>query len=133
MMIDRQGTGLTITRVCIGVFFLAEGISKYRWFSDSSMLVTQLSAWLDSAGPGSFSARYDSSWPSHTTAMRSGVRAAAASNSSWSGRLPSRDEESTVTLRGWRLNGIEARSKSSETVPNGGAHGSGGRLLRPST
>ena len=58
MAIDRQGTGLTITRVCIGVFFLAEGLSKYRWFTDSSMLAGQLSAWAQNAPPGSLSARY---------------------------------------------------------------------------
>ena len=58
MAIDRQGTGLAIIRVCIGTFFLAEGLSKYRWFSDSSMLAGQLSGWAQNAPTGSFSARY---------------------------------------------------------------------------
>ena len=58
MAIDRQATGLAIIRVCIGTFFLAEGVSKYRWFSDSSMLAGQLSGWAQNAAPGSFSARY---------------------------------------------------------------------------
>src|SRR3989442_2025860 len=58
MAIDRQGTGLAITRVCVGVFFLAEGLSKYRWFTDSSMLAGQLSGWAQNAAPGSLSARY---------------------------------------------------------------------------
>src|SRR5205807_7925589 len=58
MAIARQATGLAIIRVCIGTFFLAEGVSKYRWFSDSSMLAGQLSGWAQNAAPGSFSARY---------------------------------------------------------------------------
>ena len=58
MTIDRQGTGLAITRVCLGLFFLAEGVSKYRWFTDSSLLAQQLSSWSQSAVPGSLSARY---------------------------------------------------------------------------
>jgi len=58
MAIDRQGTGLAIVRVCLGVFFVAEGLTKYRWFTDSSLLVQQLSAWSQSAAPGSLSARY---------------------------------------------------------------------------
>ena len=31
MAIDRQGTGLAILRICIGVFFLFEGIGKIAW------------------------------------------------------------------------------------------------------
>ena len=58
MAIDRQGTGLAITRVCIGVFFLAEGLSKYRWFTDSSILAGMLTGWAQNAAPGSASARY---------------------------------------------------------------------------
>ena len=38
MAIDRQGTGLAIVRVCLGVFFIAEALSKFRWFMDSSIL-----------------------------------------------------------------------------------------------
>jgi len=58
MTIDRQGTGLAITRVCLGLFFLAEGLSKYRWFTDSSVLAHQLSSWSQGAAPGSLGARY---------------------------------------------------------------------------
>ena len=58
MAIDRQGTGLAVVRIAIGVFFLAEGLSKYRWFTDSSMLASQLSGWLQNAQPGSLPARY---------------------------------------------------------------------------
>jgi uncharacterized membrane protein YphA (DoxX/SURF4 family) len=58
MAIDRHATGLAIVRVCIGIFFLAEGISKYRWFSDASILVGQLSGWAQNAHADSWSARY---------------------------------------------------------------------------
>ena len=33
MAIDRQGTGLVLIRVCLGVFFLCEGIGKLAWFT----------------------------------------------------------------------------------------------------
>ncbi len=55
---DRQGTGLMMVRVCIGLFFVSEGASKYRWFTDASLLAGQLSGWLHSLPPGSLSARY---------------------------------------------------------------------------
>ncbi|SRR5713101_4413926 len=58
MAFDRQGTGLAITRVCIGIFFIFEGLGKYRWFTDTSILAGQLSDWLQRAAPGSISARY---------------------------------------------------------------------------
>jgi uncharacterized membrane protein YphA (DoxX/SURF4 family) len=53
MALDRQGSGLAITRVCIGVFFLFQGISKYQWFADTSILAWRFQEWLDIAGPGS--------------------------------------------------------------------------------
>jgi uncharacterized membrane protein YphA (DoxX/SURF4 family) len=53
MAIDRQGTGLAITRICIGVFFIFEGLGKLRWFTDSSILSGTFSQWLASAGPAS--------------------------------------------------------------------------------
>jgi len=56
--VDRHATGLTVVRIFIGVFFVAEGLSKYRWFTDSSILANQLSGWLQNAPPGSLSARY---------------------------------------------------------------------------
>ena len=37
MAIDRQGTGLAVIRVCLGVFFLFEGLGKLRWFVNSSI------------------------------------------------------------------------------------------------
>ena len=58
MAIDRHGTGLTITRVCLGVFFLFQGIGKYQWFVDSSILAGRLQEWLEAAAPGSISRWY---------------------------------------------------------------------------
>ncbi len=58
MAIDRQGTGLTILRVCIGVFFLFEG-SRIRWFGNTSLpLAGQLSGWLQSAAPTALNHQY---------------------------------------------------------------------------
>lgn len=58
MAMDRQGTGLAIVRVCLGVFFVAEALSKYRWFTDSSILAGQLGSWLALSAPGSSSRSY---------------------------------------------------------------------------
>ena len=58
MAIDRQGTGLTLIRICIGLFFLAEGLSKYRWYTNPSLLAEQLNNWLQNVPAGSFSAGY---------------------------------------------------------------------------
>jgi uncharacterized membrane protein YphA (DoxX/SURF4 family) len=58
MAIDRQGTGLTILRVCIGVFFLFEGMGKYKWFGDSSILAGQLSGWLSASAPTALNHQY---------------------------------------------------------------------------
>ena len=58
MAIDRQGTGLTILRVCIGVFFLFEGMGKIRWFTDTSLLAAQLAGWAQAVPAGSWSHLY---------------------------------------------------------------------------
>jgi uncharacterized membrane protein YphA (DoxX/SURF4 family) len=58
MAIDRQGTGLAVIRVCLGVFFIAEGIGKFRWFLDSSILGGQFAGWMQNAAPGSVSHAY---------------------------------------------------------------------------
>jgi uncharacterized membrane protein YphA (DoxX/SURF4 family) len=58
MAIDRQAAGITILRICIGVFFVFEGIGKIRWFTDPSILRGQLNAWLAAAPSGSFSHTY---------------------------------------------------------------------------
>src|SRR3954468_23221097 len=58
MALDRQGMGLTTTRILIGVFFVFMGLGKTKWFLDSSILGGQLSGWLQSAAPGSLSRMY---------------------------------------------------------------------------
>jgi uncharacterized membrane protein YphA (DoxX/SURF4 family) len=61
MALDRQGTGLAVVRICIGVFFLFEGLGKWRWFLDSSSLANQLAGWQHAAAAGSIASRYLSS------------------------------------------------------------------------
>jgi uncharacterized membrane protein YphA (DoxX/SURF4 family) len=46
MAIDRQGTGLTVLRVCLGVFFLFEGIGKIPWLFNSGILAGRFHGWL---------------------------------------------------------------------------------------
>ena len=58
MAIDRQGTGLAILRVCIGVFFLFEGIGKIPWFTDTSLLAGQLAGWAQAVPAASWSHLY---------------------------------------------------------------------------
>jgi uncharacterized membrane protein YphA (DoxX/SURF4 family) len=55
MAIDRQGAGLTATRICIGVFFVFEAIGKLSWFADTSLLARQLDGWLHLVPSGSWS------------------------------------------------------------------------------
>jgi uncharacterized membrane protein YphA (DoxX/SURF4 family) len=55
---DRQGLGLTITRMSLGVFFISEGLTKVRWLTNSSALAGQLAGWLQAAAPGSTSRWY---------------------------------------------------------------------------
>jgi uncharacterized membrane protein YphA (DoxX/SURF4 family) len=55
---NRQGTGLAVLRICIGVFFIFEGLGKIRWFVDSSMLAGQLAGWHAALASGSIGARY---------------------------------------------------------------------------
>lgn len=58
MAMDRQGNGLAMLRVCIGVFFLFEGIGKIRWFMDASLLSRQLNDWLQAAPATSWNHDY---------------------------------------------------------------------------
>ena len=58
MALDRQGTGLAATRVCLGVFFLFMGIAKFGWLMDSSILAGQFNGWMDGTAPGSVSRWY---------------------------------------------------------------------------
>ncbi len=53
MAIDRQGTGLAVARIAIGVFFIFEGLGKIRWFANSSILAGTFAQWLTTAGPAS--------------------------------------------------------------------------------
>ena len=55
MAIDRQGTGLTLLRIFIGVFFIFEGLGKIRWFVNTSQLAGMFSSWSQTAPPGSVS------------------------------------------------------------------------------
>ena len=52
MAIDRQGAGLAVIRVCIGVLFMSLALTKYRWFMDSSILAGRFAGWLAAAAPG---------------------------------------------------------------------------------
>jgi uncharacterized membrane protein YphA (DoxX/SURF4 family) len=58
MAVDRQGTGLAILRVCIGIFFLFESFLKIRWLTDSSILAGQFTTFSNAAAAGSISAWY---------------------------------------------------------------------------
>ena len=53
---DRRA--LTILRIAIGAFFFFEGLSKFGWFGDPSILRGQLAGWLASAPPSSVSHAY---------------------------------------------------------------------------
>jgi len=58
MAMDRQGTGLSILRICIGIFFIFEGLGKIRWFTDTSLLAAQLADWSQAVPAGSWSHLY---------------------------------------------------------------------------
>lgn len=58
MTLDRQGIGLAILRITIGVFFLFQGIAKIQWFTDSSLLAGKFSDWMQASAPGSVSVQY---------------------------------------------------------------------------
>ena len=58
MAIDRQGTGLAILRICIGIFFIFEGIGKIPWLTDTSILRGQLAGWTQAVPAGSWSHLY---------------------------------------------------------------------------
>jgi uncharacterized membrane protein YphA (DoxX/SURF4 family) len=58
MAIDRQATGLATLRICIGIFFMFEGLGKIRWFTDPSLLAGQLAGWSQSVPAGSWSHLY---------------------------------------------------------------------------
>jgi uncharacterized membrane protein YphA (DoxX/SURF4 family) len=49
MAASSQARGLTALRLCLGVFFLFQGISKVGWLTDPSPLLTQLTTYLETA------------------------------------------------------------------------------------
>lgn len=58
MAVDRRGAALTMLRICLGVFFVFEGLGKIRWFGNASLLTDQLTGWAHAVPPGSWAARY---------------------------------------------------------------------------
>jgi len=58
MALDRQGTGLAMLRIMIGVFFVFEGVGKLRWFTDTSILAARFADWNQAAAAGSVSGWY---------------------------------------------------------------------------
>jgi uncharacterized membrane protein YphA (DoxX/SURF4 family) len=58
MAVDRHRGGMLVLRLCIGTFFLFEGIGKTRWFGDPSILASQLNGWLQAAPAQSFTHTY---------------------------------------------------------------------------
>jgi uncharacterized membrane protein YphA (DoxX/SURF4 family) len=50
--VGRSGAwGLTALRLCLGVFFLFEAISKLGWFTSSEVLRSRLTEWAGTVGP----------------------------------------------------------------------------------
>jgi len=58
MAVDRQGTGLALLRIMIGVFFVFEGAGKLRWFTDTSILAARFADWTQATNAGSVSGWY---------------------------------------------------------------------------
>ena len=58
MAIDRQGSGLALLRILIGIFFLFEGIGKIGWLTDASLLAGQLAGWAQAVPSASWSHLY---------------------------------------------------------------------------
>src|SRR5260221_1483855 len=58
MAMDKPRAALTLLRICIGIFFLFEGIAKIGWLVDASILARQFAGWSQAAAAGSVSAWY---------------------------------------------------------------------------
>jgi len=58
MAIDGRTTSLTVLRICIGIFFIFEGIGKLSWFTDTSLLAEQLRNWSQAVSSSSLSHMY---------------------------------------------------------------------------
>jgi len=48
---DVRIPGLTLLRIAIGVFFIAQAATKMAWFGDTSELAGRFARYLDGAGP----------------------------------------------------------------------------------
>ncbi|HEY8551354.1 MAG TPA: DoxX family protein [Vicinamibacterales bacterium] len=49
MAANREGTGLLALRLCLGVFFLFEGLGKWGWLFKGELLARRLAAWQQGA------------------------------------------------------------------------------------
>jgi uncharacterized membrane protein YphA (DoxX/SURF4 family) len=58
MAVDRQGIGLALLRICVGIFFVFESFLKLRWLVDPAILVNQFAEWSAAAQPGSVTLWY---------------------------------------------------------------------------
>jgi uncharacterized membrane protein YphA (DoxX/SURF4 family) len=58
MAVDRPRLGLTVLRICIGIFFICEGLGKIRWLIDSSILTSTFAEWSRGAASGSIAHMY---------------------------------------------------------------------------
>jgi uncharacterized membrane protein YphA (DoxX/SURF4 family) len=56
--LERHPPGILILRLCIGTFFIFEGLGKLRWLADPSVLAGQFAAWSQAAPSGSISHWY---------------------------------------------------------------------------
>ncbi|HQZ38168.1 MAG TPA: DoxX family membrane protein [Vicinamibacterales bacterium] len=52
-MARRHAWGLVALRLCLGVFFLFEAISKIGWFTSSAILRSRFAEWVQQVGPAS--------------------------------------------------------------------------------
>ena len=55
---NRQGAGLAVIRILIGVFFIFGGRRQVSWLLDAGILAGRLTGWLNDAPPGSASRWY---------------------------------------------------------------------------
>jgi uncharacterized membrane protein YphA (DoxX/SURF4 family) len=58
MAVDRKELGLMVLRICLGVFFIFEGLGKIGWFTNPSPLAGTFNEWARSAATGSISDWY---------------------------------------------------------------------------
>ena len=51
MSANREGAGLAVLRLALGVFLLSQGLGKLNWLFNSSPVLQQLQSWLPAAWP----------------------------------------------------------------------------------